>query len=105
MLCPLCENETRSKNKGLIRHRECRVCRHQFKTIEVLFEEPMTATEKISQFMQERKTPQTAVEIADYFLIAQKTVYQGLRTLEKQGTVKKKKVGRQYVWRGVYCGK
>tara|TARA_R110000868_G_scaffold335824_1_gene596708 strand:+ start:1494 stop:1811 length:318 start_codon:yes stop_codon:yes gene_type:complete len=105
MLCPLCENETKSKNKGLIRHRECRVCQHQFKTIEVLFEEPMSATEKINQFMAERKTPQTSAIIADYFLLAQATVNQSLKELEKQGAVQKKRVGKRYVWRGVYCGK
>jgi len=63
----------------------------------------MKAYAKIDNWMATRKTPQTSAYIADYFLLSPKTVTKTLTELERMGSVKRQKVGRQYVWFGVNC--
>lgn len=100
MICPKCDSDTKSENKGLIRHRTCRVCNFKFRTIEVLYD-TMNVFEKINQYLSERKTPSTTKEISEYFLITQNTAASTLVKLEKTGAVHKiRKDGKNY-WTGV----
>lgn len=87
MLCPLCKNETKSKNKGLIRHRTCRACGHEFSTIEVLYEPEMTVKQKLEKFMRDRKRVTDTATLAAYFMVAPSTINRVMGELENEGKI------------------
>lgn len=91
MLCPECFGDTKSENKGIIRHRVCRSCGHKFSTIEVLYEPEMHTREKLEKFMRERKRESTTAMLAAYFMVASSTINTLMTRLENEGKVSKTK--------------
>jgi len=99
MLCPLCQNETRSKNKGCVRHRTCRACGHEFTTIEVIKEPEMSTKEKLERFMRDRKKPVDTATLAAYFMVHTTTINENMRELESEDKILRFKAkGGKNVW-------
>ena len=91
MLCPECNGDTLSANRGIIRRRTCRECGHQFQTIEVVYDPVMHTKEKLERFMRERKKPSTTAVLAAYFMVASTTINQLMKDLESEGKVTRSK--------------
>jgi len=87
MLCPECQGETKSKNKGVIRHRTCRSCGHEFTTIEVLYEPEMNTKEKLMKFMRDRKRNTDTATLAAYFMVTPATINRLMKELQDEGKV------------------
>lgn len=103
MLCPLCQNETRSKNKGHIRHRTCRACGHEFTTIEVIKEPEMSAKEKLERFMRDRKKPVDTATLAAYFMVNATTINHAMGELENEDKIIRSKAkGGKNIWQWNY---
>ena len=87
MLCPECQGETKSKNKGVIRHRTCRSCGYEFTTIEVLYEPEMSTKEKLIKFMRDRKRNTDTATLAAYFMVTPATINRLMKELQDEGKV------------------
>lgn len=87
MLCPECQGETRSKNKGIIRHRTCRSCGHEFTTIETIHEPEMNTKQKLEKFLRDRKRNTDTATLSAYFMVTPKTVNRLMGELEHEGKV------------------
>jgi len=101
MLCPECFGDTKSENKGIIRHRVCRSCGHKFSTIEVLYEPEMHTREKLEKFMRERKRPTTTAVLAAYFMVSSGTINKLMGQMENAGKVTRTKLSggkNQWSW-------
>ena len=99
MLCPLCQSETRSKNKGCVRHRTCRSCGHEFTTIEIIKEPEMSVKQKLERFMKDRKKPVDTATLAAYFMVNASTVNQAMKELEDEGKITREKArGGKNIW-------
>lgn len=103
MLCPLCQNETRSKNKGHIRHRTCRACAHEFTTIEVIKEPEMSTKEKLERFMRDRKKAVDTATLAAYFMVNTTTINHAMGELENEDKIIRSKAkGGKNIWQWNY---
>lgn len=103
MLCPLCQNETRSKNKGRIRHRTCRACGHEFMTQEVVIEPKMSTKEKLERFMRDRKKPADTATLAAYFMVNATTINYCMRELEHERKITRTKgANGKNIWQWNY---
>ena len=87
MLCPECQGETKSKNKGVIRHRTCRECGHEFTTIETIYEPEMSTKEKLIKFMRDRKRNTDTATLAAYFMVTPTTINRLMKELQNEGKV------------------
>jgi len=103
MLCPKCQGETRSKNKGCVRHRTCRACGHEFTTIEVIKEPEMNTKQKLEKFMQSRKKTVDTATLAAYFMVNVTTINHAMGELEREGKITRTKAKNgKNIWQWNY---
>jgi hypothetical protein len=99
MLCPLCQNETRSKNKGCVRHRTCRSCGHEFTTIEIIKEPEMNTKQKLEKFIKDRKKSVDTATLAAYFMVNATTVNHAMGELvREEKIIQTKAKGGKNIW-------
>lgn len=58
----------------------------------------MPVSDKVHEYLKTHKTPVTATELANRFLVNPNTVFNALRRLELRGHVKRHKLGKQTHW-------
>lgn len=101
-LCPECLNQAEHRTvKGAFRYYICRPCNTSFKTEERIIsseDQVANAKEKVRDYLETRKTPATASDLAKYFALGRDTIANALRELEREGFAQRHKLASGAYW-------